>query len=207
MHARISQSDVVRWLVLLGLVGCLIVVTQPICAQESAKFEKIRDTSPDGKFAVRILCSSEPEDPDHIDRDVITAVELVSLPSKKTVTTLLENSEGIAGFERAVWSQDSNWFAVCLSTGVRVSDTSVYHRSGENFADFKTDELRVDAKGDVRNEYVRPIRWVKPGVLLLQQFDIFRGGSGDATYRFTVKFDEKTGKFQIISKKKLPSKE
>lgn len=79
---------------------------------------------------------------------------------------------------------------------------------GENFADFKTDELRVDAKGDVRNEYVRPIRWVKPGVLLLEQYDIFRGGEGeDATYRFTAKFDEKTGKFQIASKKKVPSKE
>jgi hypothetical protein len=192
---------------LAAVLTSLLILMRPTYAQESAKFEKIRDVSPDGEFAVRILCSSEPEDPDHIDRDVITAVELVSLPSKKTIATLLQNSEGIAGFERAVWSQDSNWFAVCFSTGVRVSDTSVYHRSGENFADFKTDELRVDAKGDVRNEHVRPIRWVKPGVLLLQQFDIFRGGSGDATYRFTARFDEKTGKFQIISKKKVPSKE
>jgi len=29
----------------------------------------------------------------------------------------------------------------------------------------------------------------------------------DATYRFTAKFGQKTGKFQIISKKKVPSKE
>jgi hypothetical protein len=43
---------------------------------------------------------------------------------------------------------------------------------------------------------------------LLEQFDIFRGGdSGEATYQFTAKFDEKTGKFQISSKKKIPSKE
>jgi hypothetical protein len=205
MHARISQSDVVRWLVLLGLVGCLIVVTQPICAQESAKFEKIRDTSPDGQFAVRILCNSEPEDPDHIDPDLITGVELVSLPSKEVVMKLPQNYDG--GAPNVIWSQDSKWLAFSLSSGPRVTETYVYHHSGENFADFKTDELRVNAKGDVRNEYVRPIRWVKPGVLLLQQFDIFRGGSGDATYRFTVKFDEKTGKFQIISKKKLPSKD
>ena len=65
----------------------------------------------------------------------------------------------------------------------------------------------VDVKGDVRNEYIRPIKWVKPAVLLLEQFDIFRGGSGDATYQFTAKFDDKTGKFQITSKKKIPSKE
>ena len=68
--------------------------------------------------------------------------------------------------------------------------------------------MRVDAEGDVRNEYVKPVRWIKPGILLLKQFDIFRGGNGeDATYQFTAKFDEKTGKFQISSKKKVPSKE
>jgi len=106
-----------------------------------------------------------------------------------------------------VLAQDSNWFAVSFSTGVHVSDTSVYHRSGESFADFNTDDLHIDVKGDVRNEYVHPIRWVKPGVLLLEQHTILYGGGGDVSYRFTAKFDEKTGKFQIISKKKVPSKE
>ena len=186
----------------------LLVSPQPIFAEESPGFEKIRDVSPDGKFAVRILCSAEPEDPDkYIDPSLITAVELVSLPSKRNVITLLKNTEVSSGYEGSVWSKDSNWFAFSFST-VRFSDTSVYHRSGGNFADFSSDELRVDAKGDVRNEYVRPIRWVKPGVLLLEQYDIFRGGDGeDATYRFTARFDEKTGKFQVISKKKVPSKE
>jgi hypothetical protein len=47
---------------------------------------------------------------------------------------------------------------------------------------------------------------VKAGALLLDQFDAFRGDS-DSTIRCTAKFDEKTGKFQIISKKKVPSKE
>ena len=91
----------------------------------------------------------------------------------------------------------------CLSCieGHRVTETYVYHRSGEEFAKLETESLRVDAKGDVRNEYVCPFRWVKPGVLLLKQFDIFRGGnSQDATYQFTAKFDEKTGKFQVASK-------
>jgi hypothetical protein len=189
-------------------VGLLFLSTQPIYAEDSPGSEKIRDVSPDGKFAVRILCSSEPEDSDkYIDPILITKVELVSLPSKKNVITLCENTGVICDYERSVWSQDSNWFAVSFSI-VRFSDTSVYHRSGENFARFETDELRVDAKGDVRNEYVRPIRWVTPGALLLEQYDIFRGGDGkDATYRFTAKFDEETGKFQIISKKKIPSKE
>jgi hypothetical protein len=40
---------------------------------------KIRDTSPDQKFAVRISCNSEPEDPNNIDPSLIAAVQLVSL--------------------------------------------------------------------------------------------------------------------------------
>jgi hypothetical protein len=107
-----------------------------------------------------------------------------------------------------IWSPDSKWVAFPLSEGHRITDTHVYHRSGEEFTQLETGNLRVDAKGDVRNEYVTPVRWVKPGVLLLEQFDIFRGGEGeDATYRFTANFDEKTGRFRIISKKKVPSKE
>jgi len=52
------------------------------------KFEKIRDISPDGNFAVRISCSNEPEDPNNIDSSLITAAELVSLPSKRIVMDL-----------------------------------------------------------------------------------------------------------------------
>ena len=156
---------------------------------------------------MRISCSSEPEDPEKIEADLITAVELVALPSKTTVIKDLgQNYSGSA--PEVIWSKDSKWLAYSLSSGTRVTDTYVYHRSGETFTDVNTDDLRVDAKGDVRNEYVRPIRWIKPGILSLEQFDIFRGGNGqDATYQFTAKFDEKTGKFQITSKKKVPSKE
>jgi hypothetical protein len=46
---------------------------QSSTVQESATFAKIRDTSPDGKFAVRISYSSEPEDPNNIDPSLITA--------------------------------------------------------------------------------------------------------------------------------------
>ena len=162
--------------------------------------------SPDKKFGVRISCSSGPADPNNIDPNLITAVELVSLPSKNVVANIGQDYEGSA--PHLIWSKDSNWFAYPLTSGPRVTDTYVYHRSGEDFTRLETEELRVDAKGDVRNEYVKPIRWVKPAILLLEQFDIFRGGNGeDATYRFTAKFDEKTGKFRVISKKKVPSKD
>jgi hypothetical protein len=195
----------VKWLVLLGLLGCLIVATQPICAQETASSKKIRDVSPDQKFALRVSCSAEPEDPNNIDSSLITAVELVSLPSKKVVVNVGQDYEGSAPY--LIWSRDSNWFAYPLTGGPRVTDTYVYHRSGDNFGELNTENLRVDIKGDVRNQYVKPLRWVKPGVLLLEQYIIFRGGNGnDSTYRFTASFDEKSGNFRIISKKKIPSR-
>src|SRR6266496_1355592 len=190
-----------------ALFAWFLALNQPIDAQESAKFEKIRDTSPDKKFAMRISCSAEPEDPNNIDSSLITAVELVSLPSKKNVMNLPQNNEG--GVVDLIWSRDSNWFAFSLSGGPRVTDTYVYHRSGDDFVAMGgEEEVAADVEGDVRNEYVRPSRWVKPGVLLLEEYVIFRGGDGkDATYQFTARFDEKTGKFRIISKEKLPSKE
>ena len=67
--------------------------------------------------------------------------------------------------------------------------------------------LEIDVEG-ARREWLKPIRWVKPGILLLEQSVIFRGAdAGEATYRLTAAFDEKTGKFRIVSKKKVPSKE
>jgi hypothetical protein len=186
------------------LLACLLILALSH-AQEPAKFEKIGDDSPDGKFAVRILCSSEPADSNNIDPDLITSVELVSLPSKNSVIKGLQNYSG--SVPELIWSKDSNWLAYSLSSGPRVTDTYVHHRLGDDFVQLQTEDLRVDAKGDVRNEYVKAIRWVKPGVLLIEQFDIFRGGEGkDATYRFTAKFDAKDGNFQIVSKKKVPSK-
>ena len=83
-----------------------------------------------------------------------------------------------------------------------MTETRVCHRSGDRFEKLKTEYLGADPGGDVRNEYVTPLRWVKPGTLVLEQFSIFRGGAGDAKIQFTVRFDEH-GKFHVISKKKI----
>lgn len=185
-------------------------------AQESATLEKIRDISPDGKFAMRIRYDAETnksmiEDhkggPDSIFPEAITAVDLVSLPSREVVKNLKAGPDDYMGGVKLVWSQESNWLAFYSMSGIRVGETRVYNRHGEDFHEFETEGLQVDVEGDAKNDYVRPIRWVKPGVLVLQEFAIFRGGEGSATFRFTAKFDEKTGKFRIISKKRLPSKE
>jgi hypothetical protein len=152
----------------------------------------------------------------------IKTIELVSLPEKAVVTEL--PWDGSAEDLSLVWSRDSKWCALYASTS-RWGLTWVYYLRGKQFvsvsenkqpgADAEGDvsgtwvaPLEIDVEGDVRREWLKPIRWVKPGVLLLEQSVIFRGAdAGEASYRLTAKFDEKTGKFRIISKKKVRSKE
>jgi hypothetical protein len=57
-------------------------------------------------------------------------------------------------------------------------------------------------KGDVRNEYIKPTKWVKPGVLDLEQYDILRGeDASDVKLQLTA--GVKNGKFGVLSQKKL----
>jgi hypothetical protein len=151
----------------------------------------------------------------------IKAIELVSLPQKLVVAEL--PWDGTAEQTSLTWSRDSKWCAFYASTA-RWGLTWVYHLRDENLVPLSGDEqagadvegnprgtwatpLEIGGEDDVRREWLQPIRWVKPGVLLLQQSVIFRlADAGEATYRLTASFDEKTGKFEIISKKKVPSK-
>lgn len=172
-------------------------------SEETGNWEKITDVSPDKKFGVRITCSSEPDDPKNIEPDSITAVELVLLPSKKRVMELSRDYNGAP--PKMFWAQDSNWFALSVSEGPRVTDTEVYHRGGDDFEKLDTEGMTVDPGGDARNQYIEPVRWLKPEVLVVTQFTIFRGGEGDSTIQFTVHF-RNDGRFQITNKKKVPNK-
>jgi hypothetical protein len=182
----------------------LFLGLQRVAAQDSGKWEKITDVSPDKKFGARITCESEPENPANIDPAAITDVELVSLPSKKRVMGLARNYDGAPG--KIYWSQDSNWLALSVSEGPRATDTYVYRRGGPEFEKLDTEDMRVETKGDVRNQYIEPIRWLKPGTLLLKQLTIFRSGAGDSPIQFAARFDV-SGKFHVVSKKKMRSKD
>jgi hypothetical protein len=193
----------VQKLLSLFLAIGLSVGLQQTPAQNPGNWEKIADVSPDKKLGVRITCESEPDDPKSIDPNSIAAVELVALPSKKRVMELSRSYDGAPA--KIYWSQDSNWFALAVSEGPRVTETSVFHRDGNEFEKLDAEDLRVETKGDVRNEYIEPVRWLKPGTLLLKQITIFRGEAGDSTIEFTVRFYQ-YGKFRVIGKKKLQSK-
>ena len=193
-----------KTLLSLAIGGCLIGMrTFSAAAQESPPTEIIRHPSPDKKFAMRILCDSVPEDPKNIEAAIVKAVDIVSLPGKEVVASL---SGGEYDGFKLIWASDSKWCAFYYMSGPRVGDTNVYHLEGDKFVLLETEQMSVDAKGDTRNQYIEPVRWVKPGTLLLKQYTIFRGGTGDSTIQFTVRFDN-DGKFHIISKKKVPSKD
>ena len=207
----------VKALVPLCLLGFLAVLAHSVGAQESVSDEKIRDVSPDKKFAMRIrydaetnkqLIEGEKANAEKIFSETIKAIDLVSLPSKQVVANLLPDEElgGGSNYDdiTLVWSPDSKWCAFYWNFP-RVGYTTVYRQRGEKFVELnKPEDLKVDVKGDVRNEYIRPLRWTKPGVLVLEQLSIFRGGEiDDAKFQFTASFDEKSGKFRVISKKKL----
>ncbi|OLC29285.1 MAG: hypothetical protein AUH91_00445 [Verrucomicrobia bacterium 13_1_40CM_4_54_4] len=193
---------------LLGVLAFLMIVTTSIHAQQSAEAEKFRDISPDGKFAMRILYDGETNkqliegeniDPNKIFSETIKAIELVTLPAKNKVLELLPSDDVGTNYDNItlVWSPDSNWCAFYYNQ---------CRQQGDKFVEVtKPEDLRVDVKGDVRNEYIQPLRWTKAGVLLLEQLSIFRGGEiDDAKFQLTAGLDPKTGKFKVISKKKLP---
>lgn len=184
-------------LVRLAIAGCLIFAgSSPSPALESSPIEIIRHPSPDKKFAMRILCESQPEDREHIDADIVRAVQIVSLPSKEVVGTLPFG--GYDGF-KLLWASDSKWCAFYSMEGARLGETSVHRLEGDKFVVLETEEMSVEVKGRARNQYIEPVRWLKPGTLVLKQYTMFRG-DGESTIEFTVRFD-KSGKFHVISKR------
>ena len=180
----------------------LFFVCASVLAEEIPTAQKITNFSPDKKFAVRIGYDPSllPEGGDEIPPEATRKLELIAMPGEEVVLDFSEEEGGLKG--NVIWSRDSKWFAYALSLGQRVTETRVCHRSGDRFEKLKTEYPGVDPGGDVRNEYVTPLRWMKLGMLTLEQFSIFRGGAGDARIQFTVRFDEQ-GKFYVISSKKI----
>jgi hypothetical protein len=158
------------------------------------------------------LRGSEKDDPDKIDPGAIKGVDIVALPSKKVVMNLL-GEDILGGYTGPVliWSPDSKWFAY-YSGYSRTGDTQVYRRSGNEFIlALQTDDVQIHSEKGlkdavVKNDYVRPIRWTKTGVLVLRHHMIFRGDKGDAAFELTAGVDPKSGKFVILARKRIRSK-
>jgi hypothetical protein len=195
----------VREWIRAALVFALFVPWASSLAEEIPTAKNIRYFSPDKKFAVRIAYDPSllPESGDEIPAQATRKVELIAMPTEEVLLDFTDEEGGLQG--RVIWSQDSKWFAYALSLGQRVTETRVCHFSGGRFKNLKTEYLAVESGGDIRNEYITPLRWAKPGTLVLEQFSIFRGG-GDTRIQFTVRFDDR-GEFRVLSTKKVHEKD
>jgi hypothetical protein len=194
-----------------------VAAESPGSVRPSLLAEKIRDVSPDKKFGMRIsydaelnnqVIKAEHADAEKIFSQTIKAIELVSLPGKSGVADFLADAHlgGEYDYILLVWSPDSKWCAF-YATAPRFGYTTVYKRSGDKFIPLiEHDELSIEIEGHVLHEYIRPVEWTKPGVLVLEESAVFSHGSGDERpIRFTAKINEKTGEFRIISKKRVKS--
>jgi len=139
----------------------------------SARTEKIRDVSPDGKFAFRIqfdgplnelMQGKNAPAKGGIYSETIESLTVVSLPAKKVVADLTDAAfEGGNHFEEItfLWSADSKWCAFYF-TYPRVGYTVAFHLRGGKFT-------RAHSPYELENR--EPVRWLKPGVLELRSED------------------------------------
>lgn len=195
--------------VAIVLSGVALFAGTVFSTEQDSLQEKISDPSPDKNFAVRTSYDAAIDDGsgDEINSEAIRSVDVIAMADKKAVANLIEQEGEEAHIVGHIkWSPDSKWFAYALSQGHRVTETSVFHWKGDKFEAMDTEHLNVPAGGDPRNQYINPVRWLKPGTLLLEQFTIFFYGKGDSTYQFTARFDE-SGKFQVGNRKKVKHKD
>jgi hypothetical protein len=216
MH-KLGPFRRMNWRFVLGCLCWLVALGEPISAQESQPAEKIRDRSPDGRFAVRILydaktnqkIAAEYQDAPAgvIYSEAVHAIEVVTMPNKDVVVKLLGEYAGGFSLDNIaiVWSPDSKAFAYCFD------ENRVSHVGVEEFRDDKfevanePDELMVEVK-DAFTSHARPVRWLKPGVLLLEQRSAFRDEKRPLLrLQLTAAKDKQTGKYKIVSSKRVGS--
>ena len=179
-------------------------------ARGDDQFERIRDISPNKKLAMRVVCGSRPDDPENIDSAIIQSITLISLPDKKTALQLLPAEDVGSTFQglKLVWSPDSKWCAFYYAAP-RVGYTHVFRLAGGKFVPtVKPEDLRVNLpkEGEVRDEFISPMKWIKPGELLLEQDSIFRASDNepsDSTWEFTALFHPSGKSYKITSKRQV----
>jgi hypothetical protein len=200
--------------ILLTLLTSPLPAAEPEDDPKPELTEEIRYQSPNGKYALRIMydaamnklmAGENPPENDGIFSNAMQELAIVSLPGKEIMQDLTEmvfqdgnNFEGL----KLLWSSDSKWCAF-YHRFPRVSYTRVYYLAGDRFKPaHKPYDLGIDSNGDVRNEHIAPVRWVKPGVLQLSIERIYDGDepSGDTT-GFTASFDGR-GKWKVLNKKR-----
>jgi hypothetical protein len=157
--------------------------------------------SPDGRFAIRKVFSNAED----LSISKVTRAELIEKATGKVVLDLTSEDIG-TGSERegnVLWAPDSKRFAY-LSMDLQVREgnlfanppptptkkqTVVYADAGTGFAKVELPLSEPPGRKDdpelkravVGHEYIEPLSWKKPNVLVLQRHDYFRALRPDNT--------------------------
>ena len=196
-------------LIRYSTVSLLLLCASTVQSDEVAT--KIRFVSPDQKFAMRVLYEDAPPEGDDLQSESIKAIDLVSLPSGRTIAKQLLPKDEIGlhfDYLSLVWSADSKW-CVFYCGSDKVAYTTVFRQADGRFVAMnKRDKLTVASgtKEGIRDQTVEPVRWSEPGVLVCKQLTVFFNGT-EENYEFSVRFGSKPGKFSIISKEEVSSDE
>jgi len=178
--------------------------SEPAPTPAPAPIVKDLDFSPDNQFAMRVRYDPTSGPTDDGAPGTVLAIDLVAVPSGAVAARLMPFDASGLDFRdlSLVWSPDSNWAAFYYSYP-RVGYTTVLQRQGGNFVEIaKPEKLMTNAaegvenSRGVRNEYISPLRWTKPGTLQLRQFSILRSKTGKpigVKYDLTAVFSPKTG--------------
>lgn len=170
---------------------------------------KIQDQSPDNEFAMRIRYDPTSGPTEDGAPGTVQAIDLIAMPSGAVAARLMPLDEAGVNFRELnlVWSPDSNWCAFYYAYP-RVGYTTVLLRRGSEFVEtVKPEKLVTNAAEGLnnvrgmRNEYISPIRWIKPGTLLLRQFSILRTKTGKplgVKYDLTAVFGSKKGELKDL---------
>ena len=149
--------------------------------------------SPDGRYAVRKIFSDEFD----LTESKVAKAEVIDKESGRALCDLTRDDIGIGPNREGdvVWSPDSKRFAY-VSSDLRLPEgnlfstprpppqrkqTVVYQLSGESFARIETAWSEVPARSEdtelegaiLGHDYVEPLRWLKPDVLLLEKHEYF----------------------------------
>jgi hypothetical protein len=164
-----------------------------ICSLVAAAFAEdekpsIKFPSPDKRFALRItpMRAGEEEKVEIIEKASGKAILDLGMPAKE---------------QKLVWSADSKWVAYS-KLWTKDSELSVYFWNGTAFENIDVPEDLPSADPDVPDSAgavknyggaTQPLRWLKPGELLLESQATMFGRDDDCSYvgtlRFTLSFD------------------
>jgi hypothetical protein len=174
-------------------IAAFAVILIGTCLVPSLEAEDIiRDKSPDGKFALQIT-----------KEDVGWAAAIINLKSKENVVGL-DVYQNYTEDAHLVWSKDSQQVAY-FEPDRRGGGTTAYFRKGSGFEEVSLTELDLPAceekpdDKDSGDKYlktiettVRPVKWLQPNQLILEQHsesEMESGSTRSCSQTITLAFD------------------